>query len=416
VFYDLGFLSEVKVVECSATDFIGEYVGQTGPKAMKQLERGLGKVLFIDEAYRLGEGRFAQEAVNELVDTMTKPKFAGKMVIILAGYDNDMNDLLRVNEGLSSRFADEIVFPSLSSDHCLRLLESKLLESNIIFPALQEPPVYQRLFNHIERLSGLPAWGNARDMQTLAKSMIREVYKLNQAKTDRLVLPEETAMTCVKAMLTSKRGRNTVVPSSRSAFTGPVQSQNPSRTAPSINSQTSSPSANAPKSVTTPPDPTVPGAIGDIRDVDVPDATWAQLQQDKLNADRCAQEAAELLKAQEAEVRAAQEAEERLAAEAAAAIAREQQAKDEAERLELMRQREQARIKEIEARLARERVQEELERQRRVESVRREKERQAQTKLRHMGVCCQGYQWIKQSSGYRCAGGSHYVSNGQLGL
>lgn len=66
----------------------------------------------MDEAYRLGEGMFAQEAVNELVDTMTKPKFAGKLVIILAGYDNDMNNLLRVNEGLSSRFDDEIIAES----------------------------------------------------------------------------------------------------------------------------------------------------------------------------------------------------------------------------------------------------------------------------------------------------------------
>jgi AAA+ superfamily predicted ATPase len=55
VFYDLGLLSKPDVVECSAKDLIGEYVGQTAPKTMKQLELGLGKVLFIDEAYRLGE-------------------------------------------------------------------------------------------------------------------------------------------------------------------------------------------------------------------------------------------------------------------------------------------------------------------------------------------------------------------------
>lgn len=68
VYYDLGFLSEVQVVECSASDLIGQYVGQTGPKTVKQLELGLGKVLFIDEAYRLGQGHFSQEAIDELVD------------------------------------------------------------------------------------------------------------------------------------------------------------------------------------------------------------------------------------------------------------------------------------------------------------------------------------------------------------
>lgn len=118
MYYDLGFLSQIEVVECSATDLIGQYIGQTGPKTIKQLERGLGKVFCIDEAYRLGHGQFAQEAIDELVDNITKPRFAGKMVIILAGYDNDMNNLLRVNEGLSSRFADEISFPPLSPMHC----------------------------------------------------------------------------------------------------------------------------------------------------------------------------------------------------------------------------------------------------------------------------------------------------------
>jgi AAA+ superfamily predicted ATPase len=49
VFYDMGFLSQAKVEECSATDMIGQYVGQTGPKVQKLLEKAMGKVLFIDE-------------------------------------------------------------------------------------------------------------------------------------------------------------------------------------------------------------------------------------------------------------------------------------------------------------------------------------------------------------------------------
>jgi hypothetical protein len=114
----------------------------------------------VDEAYRLGEGMYAQEAVNELVDTMTKPKFAGKLVIILAGYDNDMNNLLRVNEGLSSRFADEITFPSLNPEYCLQLLSSKLEQSKIKAPALNNP----RFYNLFDELTELLGWGNARDI------------------------------------------------------------------------------------------------------------------------------------------------------------------------------------------------------------------------------------------------------------
>lgn len=48
----MGMLGSTEVVDCTATDLVGQYVGHTGPKAQKQLEKGLGKVLFIDEAYR----------------------------------------------------------------------------------------------------------------------------------------------------------------------------------------------------------------------------------------------------------------------------------------------------------------------------------------------------------------------------
>ena len=91
IFYDMGFLSQASVEECSATDLIRQYVGQTGPKLQKLMEKAMGKVLFIDEAYRLAEGGFATEAMDELVDCLTKPKFAQRLVVILAGYDKDID-------------------------------------------------------------------------------------------------------------------------------------------------------------------------------------------------------------------------------------------------------------------------------------------------------------------------------------
>jgi hypothetical protein len=62
VYYDMGFLSTAEVVDCSVTDMVGEYIGHTGPKVQKLLDKALGKILFIDEAYRLAEGKFATEA------------------------------------------------------------------------------------------------------------------------------------------------------------------------------------------------------------------------------------------------------------------------------------------------------------------------------------------------------------------
>lgn len=109
----MGFLASADVIEASATDLIGQYLGQTGPKTQTLLEKALGKVLLIDEAYRLGEGQFAKEAMDEIVDCITKPKYYQKLIIILAGYDTDINRLMAMNPGLTSRFPESIEFHGL---------------------------------------------------------------------------------------------------------------------------------------------------------------------------------------------------------------------------------------------------------------------------------------------------------------
>jgi hypothetical protein len=385
---------------------------------MRQLERGLGKVLFVDEAYRLGQGQFAQEAIDELVDNITKPKFAGKMVIILAGYDNDMNNLLRVNEGLSSRFADEILFPSLTPAHCLQLLDDKLKQSQIAFPSMQDPTIYQELLEPIAEMSRLPSWGNARDVQTLAKGMVRAVYQSNTTKVNQLLLPADTALNCIHSMLAERCARAKVTPSSRLSFSRPVQSLDDFQSVPRISSSTSTAmktAAPAPKEDDETPKTSEPLETPDEgRDVGVSDAVWQQLQKDKREAELQIQRAAQKIQEQEEVQRLAEKAEKE--AEKAAEELQEIQAKNEAEALELLRLREEARIRKMEAKAERERIQRELERRKQEEEERRKKEELAQSRLRQMGVCVAGFRWIKQGGGYSCAGGSHWVDDSQLGI
>lgn len=131
VYYDMGLLATHEVIETSVTDLVGQYVGQTGPKTQKVLEQALGKVLFIDEAYRLGQGRFSREAVDELVDCITKPRYAQKLIIILAGYDADINHLMSLNSGLSSRFPESIQFEPFPPSDCIQLLTRLLSKTKI---------------------------------------------------------------------------------------------------------------------------------------------------------------------------------------------------------------------------------------------------------------------------------------------
>lgn len=381
---------------------------------MKQLERGLGKVLFVDEAYRLGHGGFAQEAMDELVDNITKPKFAGKLVIILAGYDNDMNNLLRVNEGLSSRFADEISFPSLSPAHCLQLLEQSLKQSQIAFPSMRDSIIYQELLEPIAQLSRLPSWGNARDIQTLGKGMVRAVYQSNITKVKQLELSIGTAFNCIHSMLDERCARAKVVPLSRRSFSGPVQSSNVSQPTPRISSTTKTVAPTSKKNDETPKPSNSLKSHDEGRDVGVSDAVWEQLQKDKRDATLQTERAARKIQEQEDAHLLALEAEKKAAEEAAEL--REIQAKNEAEALNLLRLHEEARIREMEAKAERERIHREWKRKKQEEQDKVKKEELAQSRLRQMGVCVAGFMWIKQSGGYRCAGGSHWVDHSQLGI
>lgn len=138
VYYDMGFLSSSDLIECSASDLVGQYVGHTGPKTKKLFEKALGKVLFVDEAYRLSNGHFAQEAIDELVGLMTNEKFMNKMVIVLAGYEKEMNALLSVNPGLASRFSEEITLTNMTAAKCLQVLDKELQKMQIVLSELAD--------------------------------------------------------------------------------------------------------------------------------------------------------------------------------------------------------------------------------------------------------------------------------------
>ena len=177
IFYDMGSLSTAEVVETSASDLVGEYAGGSGPKTKRLLESALGKVLFIDEAYRLGGSRWEASAVDELVDCLTKTQFIGKIVVVLAGYENEMNSLLATNPGLRSRFPTEIAFDHLPAKQCLRLLKIRIEAFNIGVTETDTRIAQTTIVDLFEQLKQLPSWGNGRDITTLARNITGEVFK-----------------------------------------------------------------------------------------------------------------------------------------------------------------------------------------------------------------------------------------------
>lgn len=410
IFYDMGFLLNAEVVECSATDLVGQYVGQTGLKTQKLLEKALGKVLFIDEAYRLAEGHFAKEAMDELVDCLTKPKFAQKLITILAGYDDDINRLMSINPGLSSRFPEVVCFKNLSPKQCLELFQQCLQKwDKVNSIAVQAPSAAFKeiILDLFERLANLPAWGNARDVKTLAKSATNKVLA-GTAADSKFEITENVVISTIRFMVSEREHRKKSACSSQNPGL-PVQLP-PNQDAPippTFNIETKT----APKQDLQPPLPSPPAPQSleqeqSGRDPDVSDEIWLQLQSDKRAAEEREQQHRELL-AQEEETRNQLKAKALADLEAKRRV--EEESNAEARRLleeeRLRREREWRQQMEIAAR---------MEQDRRNREKERRKEQAVQNKLREMGVCVAGFRWIKQATGYRCAGGSHFISKAQL--
>ena len=444
----MGFLTAVNVVECSASDMIGQYIGWTGPKTRKLFEKALGQVLFIDEAYRLAEGRFAQEAMDEMVATLTNEKFMGKIVVILAGYDQDMNRLMSVNTGLSSRFPETIYFPNMSPEQCLKLLDQELAKDKTSLPALHDPSsaTYLKMTRLIDDLAHLPSWGNGRDIKTLTAQMVHKVYVLADSTTtmaadDKMTLTEEDAISCMTAMLKERSDRENNVS---------IRSQHDSCGLPHAdksNTQRPPPIATGTTTRSTPPSPPARAAAqqkrqpkggareprkwqeqkkeqkgpengkeSQIRDPGVAEMVWQQLQAAKKWIEQEERKAREADSEMERKIKEAKRMAEEAAAAQRAKALEEQQVQEQAKRQELQRQREIARQRELQLQAERDRLTRELNQKRLEDQARRQKEEQIQQKLKKMGVCPMGYRWIPVGDGYRCAGGTHFVTRSQLGL
>jgi SpoVK/Ycf46/Vps4 family AAA+-type ATPase len=120
---ECGILKRGHLIVASRADFVAGYVGQTAGKTKKKIKEALGGVLFIDEAYSLlshSNSDFGKEVIDTLVDEMTKQN--ENLVVVLAGYPNEMDQLLESNPGLRSRFKKYFLFPDYSSEELLEIM------------------------------------------------------------------------------------------------------------------------------------------------------------------------------------------------------------------------------------------------------------------------------------------------------
>lgn len=168
IYYELGVLPGKEVIEVDRSQLIGAYVGQTEENVRQAVEKALGGVLFIDEAYNLKrEGQngndYGQTAIDVLVSMMTSKEYGGKFAVILAGYPDEMRQFLRTNPGLRSRFPNSnyIDLPDYSNEELIVIGEKLAAENDYILTDEAKIALEERLEK--ERVDN--SFGNARTVR-----------------------------------------------------------------------------------------------------------------------------------------------------------------------------------------------------------------------------------------------------------
>ncbi|HHU85268.1 MAG TPA: AAA family ATPase [Peptococcaceae bacterium] len=124
---EVGVLPRGHLIEVERADLVGEFIGHTAQKTREQIKKALGGILFIDEAYSLargGEKDFGKEAIDALVKGMEDHR--DNLILILAGYQEEMDWFVEINPGMRSRFPVHISFPDYTTGELLDIADLML--------------------------------------------------------------------------------------------------------------------------------------------------------------------------------------------------------------------------------------------------------------------------------------------------
>jgi probable Rubsico expression protein CbbX len=179
----LGYLEKGQVVHAMRDDLVGEYIGQTAPKTRHVLDRAMGGVLFIDEAYTLYRATdsrdYGQECIDILMQVMENER--EKLVVVLAGYHDRMDHFFESNPGMRSRVAHHLDFAAYDTTELLAIGQLMLNGSSYYL----SDPAAEALRAYLVRERGQEQFANARSVRNaLENARLRHAYRL-AAEPDR---------------------------------------------------------------------------------------------------------------------------------------------------------------------------------------------------------------------------------------
>jgi probable Rubsico expression protein CbbX len=173
----LGYLRRGHVVSVTRDDLVGQYVGHTAPKTRDAINRAMGGVLFIDEAYYLyraeNERDYGQESIEILLQYMENHR--ADLVVIMAGYAERMEAFFASNPGMSSRIAHHLEFPDYSLDELVAIGELMLRERRYRLSAAAQATFR----DYLARRMTQPRFANARSVRNaLERARLRHANRL----------------------------------------------------------------------------------------------------------------------------------------------------------------------------------------------------------------------------------------------
>ena len=174
IYKQLGFLSQGQLIETDRSGLVAGYVGQTAGKVTEVVKSALGGILFIDEAYALArkgmDNDFGREAIDTLVKLMEDNR--DDLVVIVAGYTDEMHDFLTSNPGLISRFNKYIDFPDYTDDELMAILAMNAKKQGYVIADDANQAVRGMLegMSVSDRLD----FGNARGMRNTLEKLVQE--------------------------------------------------------------------------------------------------------------------------------------------------------------------------------------------------------------------------------------------------
>lgn len=172
IYKKLGVLQKDIFVEVSRKDLVAEYLGKTAKLVNEKIDEAEGGILFIDEAYMLMNGerdQFGQEAIGTLVTELENRR--DRLMVIMAGYSDKMDEFLEANQGLASRLSNEIIFEDYTVEELVQIFRYMIMKNDL----KEESGLEEVICDVIEKSKNtVKDFGNARGVRNLYEKVLRK--------------------------------------------------------------------------------------------------------------------------------------------------------------------------------------------------------------------------------------------------